>query len=184
MKGHLRDLLIAGLIFRSSPLLYPQALNPTYLSQMPAPARPPSRLPELTWAGRQRVGSTGGIGGRDRSRIRSGLRILFRNCGRTSARKSSSATPRSSKVSRMRRRVCSVRIWPLLRASAINSASGLERSSTLDKSFLMMMIETCSPRLHFSNNLLCLVDDQAACAPLRRLKWRCSGVREPSERNL
>ena len=40
MKGHLRDLLIAGLILPIfSTALYPQALNPTYLSLMPAPAR-------------------------------------------------------------------------------------------------------------------------------------------------
>ncbi len=40
MNGHLRDLLIAGLILPVfSTTLYPQALNPTYLSQMPAPAR-------------------------------------------------------------------------------------------------------------------------------------------------
>jgi hypothetical protein len=40
MKGHLRDLLIAGLILPIfSTALWAQVLNPTYLSQMPAPAR-------------------------------------------------------------------------------------------------------------------------------------------------
>lgn len=40
MKGHLRDLLIAGLILPTfSTALWPQVFDPTYLSQMPAPAR-------------------------------------------------------------------------------------------------------------------------------------------------
>jgi hypothetical protein len=38
MNGHLRDLLIAGLILLIfSTTLYPQALNPTYLSQTSRP---------------------------------------------------------------------------------------------------------------------------------------------------
>src|SRR5437762_6867569 len=40
MKPYVRDLLITGFVlFLFSPTLYPQALNPPYLSHMPTPAR-------------------------------------------------------------------------------------------------------------------------------------------------
>jgi len=61
------------------------------------------------------IGTTAGRERCTRRRARSiknplGFRMLFRKCGRTSTTKAPSVTPRSSKVSRIRCSVCSVKI--------------------------------------------------------------------------